>query len=309
MASMIPDSCPAKATQGEKLVFDLIRRGLPDDATAWYEPAVRGRHPDFVVLGPALGLFVFEVKGWFPKQIQSANSWDVELTITREGQSHTEKHKNPVRQARDYMFGTMDAMAREPLLRQPGGPHQGKLCFPCGFCVVFTNLTRHHLDDAGLSPLFPPDQVLCKDDLEGLQTYEAPASLAKLVDRCLPVRFPFLPLTKDQCRTVTGVLHPEVVVRDHPATAKSLPKCQPLPAGSRVLDVLDREQELTARAIGDGHRILFGVAGSGKTAVLLSRLRLLHYLEPDRRILLLCYNRSLAAHLSHLLGPVGHSPG
>jgi hypothetical protein len=35
MAIMIPDSCPSKATAGEKRTFGLLRDGLPDHFSAW----------------------------------------------------------------------------------------------------------------------------------------------------------------------------------------------------------------------------------------------------------------------------------
>ena len=50
MAIMIPDSCPSRATVGEKRIFGLLRDALPDSFTAWYEPVVAGRHPDFTLV-------------------------------------------------------------------------------------------------------------------------------------------------------------------------------------------------------------------------------------------------------------------
>ena len=65
----------------------------------------------------------------------------------------------------------------------------------------------------------------------------------------------------------------------------------------QVLKVLDARQESHARSLGSGHRILFGVAGSGKTVLLLARARWLAQQKPDQRTLLLCYNKVLAAWL------------
>src|SRR5262245_65572600 len=48
---------------------------------------------------------------------------------------------------------------------------------------------------------------------------------------------------------------------------------------------------------GDGHRIVYGVAGSGKTVLLIARAKLLAE-APEKRILILCYNRLLAQHLA-----------
>jgi superfamily I DNA and RNA helicase len=44
-------------------------------------------------------------------------------------------------------------------------------------------------------------------------------------------------------------------------------------------------------------RIVYGVAGSGKTVLLIAREKLLAE-DPEKRILVLCYNRLLAQHLT-----------
>jgi len=67
--------------------------------------------------------------------------------------------------------------------------------------------------------------------------------------------------------------------------------------------ILDLRQERNARALGDGHRIVYGVAGSGKTVLLIARAKLLAE-DPQKRILILCYNRLLAQHLAVALA--GH---
>ena len=65
--------------------------------------------------------------------------------------------------------------------------------------------------------------------------------------------------------------------------------------------MLDRRQENNARKIGEGHRIIYGVAGSGKTVLLIARAKWLHERDPHAKILLLCYNVSLKAYLKHIL--------
>src|SRR5579862_1104071 len=145
---MIPETCPSKATVGEKRLFDVLARILPDDYYVWYEPRVNSRHPDFVILGGPFGLLVLEVKGWYPGHIRRATDSEVDL-IKKEVQGEfVETVQNPIRQARDYMFRAIDALQQESLLRNPGGRYQGKLCFPSGYGVVFTNITRQNLDAA-----------------------------------------------------------------------------------------------------------------------------------------------------------------
>ena len=69
-----------------------------------------------------------------------------------------------------------------------------------------------------------------------------------------------------------------------------------------VVRVMDLEQERLARTLGDGHRLLRGVAGSGKTIVLICRVRYLLDQHPDWKILVVCYNRVLASFLHRTIG-------
>jgi AAA domain-containing protein len=72
--------------------------------------------------------------------------------------------------------------------------------------------------------------------------------------------------------------------------------------GEEIVRVMDLEQERLARTLGDGHRLLRGVAGSGKTIVLICRVRYLLAQHPDWRILVVCYNRVLAGFLHRTIG-------
>jgi len=299
MAIMIPDSCPSRSTAGEKRTYGLLRDLLPDNFTAWYEPVVQGRYPDFTLLADSFGLLVLEVKGWYPRQLVRVNDRDVELLKSEGGQDRIERHKNPIRQVREYLFGLMDELGRPEfaILRNPDGEHRGKLCFPCGYGVLFTNITRAQLDEAGLSAVFPPERVLCRDELAALEGTGDREALRRL-KQLFPAYFAFDPLAEDQVRTIKGVIHKEVVVRARPATQESVPTGRALPEGAVALEVLDARQEQVARSVGEGHHVFFGVAGSGKTVLLLARARLIARQDASRRVLVLCYNRALAAHVA-----------
>ena len=92
-------------------------------------------------------------------------------------------------------------------------------------------------------------------------------------------------------------MRPEIVVRRRPATPASLPADQLLLPGSVALDVLDAQQEQAARSLSTGHHVVFGIAGSGKTVLLLARARMLVDRDPTARVLVLCFNKALAAAL------------
>ena len=62
-----------------------------------------------------------------------------------------------------------------------------------------------------------------------------------------------------------------------------------------IVKVMDMEQEKLTRNLGEGHRIIHGVAGSGKTLILAYRAMYLDKLGLAKPILVLCFNKTLAA--------------
>ena len=298
MAIMIPETCPSKASQGEKRLFRLLAANLPNSFTVWYEPVIQGRYPDFTILSGTFGLLLIEVKGWYPKYIRQATNHEVELErVTGQGSTYTETVANPIRQVRDYTYDLVDLLKNEPLLRQLRGSHKGKLLFPFGFGILFSNITRHSLEELGLSPLFTPVRAICRNELQQWESGGDQRKMIRRLKELFTVDFSFQPLTTDQLNLIHGSIHKEVVIRVGPATRQSFSANVTPPPGAKTLEVLDAEQERIAKSIGDGHRIFFGVAGSGKTILLLARAKLIAEQDADKNVLLLCYNRSLAAYL------------
>ncbi|MEL7333173.1 MAG: UvrD-helicase domain-containing protein, partial [Cyanobacteria bacterium J06560_2] len=124
------------------------------------------------------------------------------------------------------------------------------------------------------------------------------------------VDFAFPPLTADQISTIKGLLHPVTIVREVPAIASSLPPEaeEPLPVHATRLLSLDLEQERLARTMNPGHRLISGVAGSGKTLILMARAKALANNLEQQRILILCFNITLASHLRSLLHSDSRNP-
>src|SRR5665647_1221482 len=67
--------------------------------------------------------------------------------------------------------------------------------------------------------------------------------------------------------------------------------------------VMDLQQEQLARSLGDGHRVIHGVAGSGKTMILGYRAEYLAKANTaaSKPILILCYNEPLAVKLDSVM--------
>jgi len=285
MAEMIPDRLPSTASAGERKVFALLQM-LPDNVIVYYEPVVADRYPDFIVIMPSVGLLVIEVKGWYPTHIVNANNVDVVIN----SRSREEKCKHPIRQARDYQHHLMDAARRHTAtaaLLQSDGQHTGKFIFPFGHIAILNNCTRQQLEERGLSDLFPVKKVFARDELEVLSSDD-------LMDRlktCFAPWWTFGRLSDRQIAILRSVIHPEIVI--------STPVGAGPAAEEHSLAVLDLRQERNAHSVGEGHRIIYGVAGSGKTVILVARARLVAQ-DLNKQVLLLCYNRARGEHFQRL---------
>jgi superfamily I DNA/RNA helicase len=73
-----------------------------------------------------------------------------------------------------------------------------------------------------------------------------------------------------------------------------------------IMRVMDLQQEQLARSMGEGHRVIHGVAGSGKTMILSYRAEYLAKLSASAKpILVLCYNQPLAVKLDAVMTAKG----
>lgn len=82
MAILIPSLGFARFdTRGELRLAERLKDFLEENAVVWHNLPVgpRGRHPDFIVVHPANGLLVLEVKDWRLESIVSADKTKVEL--------------------------------------------------------------------------------------------------------------------------------------------------------------------------------------------------------------------------------------
>ena len=98
------------------------------------------------------------------------------------------------------------------------------------------------------------------------------------------------PLSRQEETAARATVNPSIVIGS--ATQQGV-MFRP-PDDEAQLRALDHRQERLARHLGEGYRLIRGVAGSGKTLILTHRAA--HFAEhfPRWRILLLCFNRALA---------------
>jgi hypothetical protein len=275
-------------TSGEKRLAERLEQKLDDDYLLWYDVPVgpKQTHPDFVILHPRRGLLILETKDWRLDTIKKATKqyWE----IAPDGQ--TKVLMNPLAQARHCAIQVVNALERDPQLIRPVGPHQGKLAFPWGHGVVFTHITRKQFDSAGLGEAIEPHYMICQDEMT--EAVDAEAFQQRLWNM-FPHAFGKV-MSVPQLERVRWIMFPEVRISTQTALFGSTEGADDLPDIMRVMDI---QQEQLARSLGEGHRVIHGVAGSGKTMILGYRAEFLARASASKPVLVLCYNEPLAVKL------------
>ncbi|HSH25086.1 MAG TPA: NERD domain-containing protein, partial [Massilibacterium sp.] len=296
MAITLPESIPKKATAGERILFQTLKQYLDDDYIVYYEPDIHGYHPDFVILGPDLGLVVLEVKDYTATTLYqlSSDEW-----VIRTNSGKLETKKPPLKQARDYMLTIMDKLKTDFNLIQHEGKYRRNLKFPCGYGAVFTRLTEAQFIKHSLYDVMEPNFVFTRDDIDPDRESFSQEQLVEKLFQMFSIPFRLKePLSYEEINAIRYHLFPEVRIS---ADVDKKPYRDQLLLSLHNIQTMDLHQEKLAKQIGDKHRLLRGVAGSGKTLVLTTRAKLLHKKHPDWKILILCYNISLARMIEEMV--------
>lgn len=268
---------------GEKRFAQRMEALLADEAVCWYDVAFGPKYqrPDFAVLDPLHGLLVLEVRDWKLEQILSVGR--ISMSLLED--STCRDVVNPLEQARQYAATLRQILDHDPLLR----------C-PVGHGLVLCNISRKEFNTAQMGAALPAEQVICKDEMtESIAAEQFQQRLWDMLGHTT-----LQPLDAQQVNRVRYHLFPELRIQQtslFSGVALGAAKTGQAPA---PLLVMDLEQERLARSLGDGHRVIHGVAGSGKTMILAYRCTQLAR-NSDKPILVLCYNDSLAAKLELLI--------
>ncbi len=282
----------SRCNAGERRVLHQIKRCLGDDYWVWHDIPLgpRARQPDFVVLSPRWGILLIEVKDWKRSTLVAATRDAVELATPRGRvmQAH------PLRQARDYAMELVDLMQRDPALVHAQGLFNGKLLFPYGWGVVLSNVKREEVAESDFDELFPIQRTLLRDDLDAAVDEGA---FQQRLWGMFTLHYPHT-LTLPQRDRIRWHLFPEIRLAQQASLLDDEGDGSANIALPDLLQVMDLQQEQIARTLGEGHRVIHGVAGSGKTMILIFRAQQLAAgASAGQPILVLCYNNALAARI------------
>ena len=272
MARIFPSS-PAGALLAEVLTVFRFLRTLPDDYTIWHHLAPWQKDaPDFLILDPQFKALLVKISSAAPKEIRPIAQL---LLIEDDRPALGEPETRVINQFLAQMRSS------EP-------PPLGK--WQISTAVLFPNIPEKSLWEArptsnDLRPVWLSQEAIKTD---GLNRWTA----------C----FQGSALDEDAMIQLRSCFTPEVVIP--PELTTRLPMRRPLDAGlTKYLLDYDQEEALKSdldlqpegEVIARDFRLSLvnGVAGSGKTLLLLYRLRLLYSFYPNKRFLVLTHNRPL----------------
>jgi hypothetical protein len=284
VAYLIPENLRTRADvpAGVNRSARVLQEALDDDATVWFEPLFdrTGERPDLVALVPDVGILLLEVVEEKAGVIRGVRNGRILL------------HKGGAEREIEDPLGRAEALAGRLRARLDS---DARLAvderLPVVAAGLFPYLPRSETGRCRLDLVVDLERCLFRDDLEAALA-DLPGFHRRLM-RLLggSLRDPLSPAAEKAHR---ALIHPDTRIG-----SPQLPF--PTTTPDEELKVLDRGQEALAKGLGSGHRVVRGVAGSGKTLVLTYRARLLAEAFPGQRILVTCYNVSLAASLQRQL--------
>ncbi|MFX1462802.1 MAG: NERD domain-containing protein, partial [Promethearchaeota archaeon] len=269
------------ATSGERAFFNRIQSIFPeeDHIIGYFEPDIGSLHPDFVLLSPKFGVIIAEIKDYsekYLKEIPKAGKWE---QLREEGIVLID---NPFDQIYQYYRVIKDRIDKCHFPKE--------LNIPIARIVAFTQISKDSHVGSRIKEIVPLQIHICFKE-----TISRNASFKEFISDLLPQNFQ---MTKNDF----DLLRANIIPTCRLPTQKQSDLLKYFSCEDQV-KLLDQEQERFARELGEGHRLIFGVAGSGKTVLLIARARILAMRHPNWKILVLCYNKLLKNMLYNLLNP------
>tara|TARA_B100001971_G_C18224904_1_gene559698 strand:+ start:24 stop:1856 length:1833 start_codon:yes stop_codon:yes gene_type:complete len=274
MAWMTPNRITSdmRATSGEVKTWQALAKGLDNNWYVWWEVGIGNKevYPDFILIHPQYGLIVLEVKDVPFKNLKSI----AKTTFT----TGTYSFKNPIIQAREYVFSVInDKRLKEKV--------------PYHYAVVFANMTASDLenpiDGVAISELIDEKLTLTKEHLNKNKINSKILSIVETKRRKTNI-------STDTFNMLRMIIDPSIKVPHRFVKKPTAKQKEEIPA------VLDLKQERASKSIGEGHRLLKGIAGSGKTLIMLYRAKMLAKLHPEWQVLFVCWNRTLINYLRQM---------
>ena len=285
-------------TAGEKRVYNLLQKLPRKEFSFEYEPQINtadghSSKPDFIVVSARLGVVVIEVKDW--RTLTGGDQTNIQIIHT-DGTPGT--YPNPARTVDQYAYHLKNRFEERAELWETYKGRHG-LKFPWQVMVVLPFVSQQVIEK------FEKKGIWTRNVVIGAEKLAHPELLEQAIHQ-LPWRFKLdHPLSLDMLDLIREMIYPHLRINDadgHPigTVTRSQEKLINEPAR-----ILEPQQNALFADSGTPEtppepydlRLVRGVAGSGKTLVLVRRARALAERYPGARILVMAFNKDLAADL------------
>ncbi|MGM9988416.1 MAG: UvrD-helicase domain-containing protein [Bacillaceae bacterium] len=279
--SIIPNDL-SSLTPGERRVLEKLKmmyKEVDRHVYVYIQPRLRYLEPDFILIDNQKGVCIIEVKDWEIDYIDKIDRRNVLLKNNR-------TVENPLFKANMYYNSAKGLFNMQQNLIDD----EGELKFTIHSTVIFTNLTEQDIEDNQLITLFtqPPSTYIPSNRIASL-------TIEQLFKGNNDVHC----LQEEDIHAIRTVLFPEIkiikVTKNKHANGETI---------QQLIKALDAEQEKYAKRLPYGHYMITGVPGSGKTVLLLARAVHLIRENPQWKIRILTYNKSLQIKIQNQLNAI-----
>jgi hypothetical protein len=260
--SIIPKVVP-DLTLGEKKFLEILKLCYSNEIGVYIyiQPRIKNLEPDFIIIDPARGVSIVEIKDWKLTSLSKISRLQVDF---KNGQSDD----NPGFKAHRYFKLIQGVLEAETSLYDDRGSF---------IPLITVRLIMTKMDEEDLSKIY--DEV----------SYYPCKSLSSDSFKDFSLRLLFgeetRRLNEQQVSVCRSAFFPEIKIK------KSEDKI------IKNIKVCDAEQEEFAKNLPYGHSMVSGVPGSGKTVIMLARALYLAKENSNWQILVITYNKSLASRL------------
>ncbi|HIF9078219.1 TPA: UvrD-helicase domain-containing protein [Photobacterium damselae] len=277
MALIIPaNNFENNMTQGEKYTLEQkIKKTLNSDnigdTFVYVQQTVNGLRPDFILINQYFGICIIEVKDWSDSYIQEMNHKFVRT-------SDDSVLKNPILQIKQYrnilqsnLINVSDFMN-----------NIGECNIPIKLMIFFPYMSDLKIDEYQRFLQSEHVEIYNRTKLRTLKDTDFFSNAHRVMNA-------------KELDVLRGTIFPENI----------LPNNKPI-SNDEILTIkdikaLDRDQEEFAKKIPNGHYMVSGLPGSGKTVMLLTRAIHLAKVDKNQKIIILTYTKRLASKLADQL--------
>ena len=254
---------------GEELFREKIKKLYQSEenskALLYVKPLISSRRPDFILIDRDRGIAIIKIKDYDSSFFSSVNALEVNTSDGRTIQ-------NPTIQCEKYLNFFDKLFKKQSILCDENKNLKYKLVSR----LVMCNMTDNNLKEVKYFYKNNNVEIISKDLLKNLTLDDVFKNTNEN-------------LTNNVFDFIRCIINPELRISQNYRFNLN-ENNEP----TRIIKVLDFEQEKFIKRNIDGHYMVSGVPGSGKTVMLLARALYIAKLHKDWHIKIVCYNNSLA---------------